>query len=214
MGFWHTFLLFLLICLGKTLLGSQGNHLYSTFQVHSYQKWNELFFSNSNGQDHLRKISLSAASFSKKYQVITNTPVKFYSDIKDQSLSNTTISFPQEGHYLVIFLFESVTPENKPLIIPFSKIENSIKIINLSGHLLHGFANGEQFKLDHKTKYNLSLGEKSTISLGLKAKKDKRWLIAHQQTYDLQNHKDSVLLLFPPLLSGSASIYTRLLPLE
>lgn len=195
-------------------LVAENDESIAYFQVHSYHRWNNLFYSDNSSKSERIEIALSSASFSKKQKVLINSPIQFYSELENTNAPIATISLPKASEYLVIFVHHEYGKNIHPIILPFSDRKNDLRIINLTGYSLHGVANGQRFRLNFKEQYDLILEDESKLSLGLKARKDGRWLMAHQQTYYRRQNQKSVLLLFPPILKGSASIYARLLPTE
>mgnify|MGYP000686200335 CR=1 FL=1 len=125
------------------------------------------------------------------------------------------------NQWLLIFLNNprhKHNPAQQPayLIYPFDqsealRAEQPFVLLNLSGQRLHGWLQQQRIQIDHGASVALAAPQRVTVQLWMRGANRIDQLQALRHTYQCAPKQRSLLILFPPVLSGSAELDARLL---
>ena len=193
----------------------------ASFKIHTYEPLEALYYFPGSDVEKTEatQINLSAASFSKSFFYPIQKDLIFYRKVNSKWIPYSKCKLKQESlsHFVVIFNKKNSSEKWKQasvIVHESRKTDSCLSILNFSNIQLQGSANRLKFSLNLDEILYIPLQEVTDLSLGLKTKKKQKWIIAHKKKYHPVANKNSVLLLFPPLLKGSGALYSRLLPID
>ena len=146
--------------------------------------------------------------------------IRFYNPTTQRQVAR--VELPKKSDkWLLIFLKNpnyTTHPDTqlKYIIYPFDDSEknlpiHSLVLLNLTGRELTGKIGKKRIQLNHGTSPKFKARKSIQINLWMRAKNGHDQLQALSKTYPFKAGNRNLILLFPPVLKGSADLDTRLL---